>query len=41
MPLQIDYIEWVHEKIEENKIPYNRLEGHIQNMIKVLEKRKG
>ena len=40
MQLQIDCIEWVLEKIEVNKISNDRLEGHIRNMIKDLEKRK-
>jgi hypothetical protein len=40
MQLQIDCIEWVLEKIEVNKIPNDKLEGHIQSMIKNLEKRK-
>jgi hypothetical protein len=40
MQLQIDCIEWVLEKIELNKIPNDRLEGHIRSMIKTLEKRK-
>jgi hypothetical protein len=40
MQLQIDCIEWVLEKIEVNKIPNDRLDGHIQTMIKNLEKRK-
>ena len=40
MQLQIDCIEWVLEKIEENKIPNDRLDGHIRSMIKNLEKRK-
>jgi len=34
MQLQIDYTEWVLEKIEINKIPNDRLEGLIRNMIK-------
>ena len=38
--LQIDCIEWVLEKIEVNKIPNDRLDGHIRSMIKNLEKRK-
>jgi hypothetical protein len=38
--LQIDSIEWVLEKIEVNKIPNDRLDGHIRTMIKDLEKRK-
>jgi hypothetical protein len=40
MQLQIDCIEWVLEKIEVNKIPNDRLDGHIRSMIKNLEKRK-
>jgi hypothetical protein len=40
MQLHIDCIEWVLEKIEENKIPNDRLDGHIRSMIKNLEKRK-
>src|SRR5918995_384814 len=40
MQLQIDCIEWVLEKIEVNKIPNDRLDGHIRTMIKNLEKRK-
>src|SRR5918995_2192305 len=40
MQLQIDWIEWVLEKIEVNKIPNDRLDGHIRSMIKNLEKRK-
>src|SRR5215217_1041786 len=40
MQLQIDCIEWILEKIEVNKIPNDRLEGLIRNMIKDLEKRK-
>src|SRR5919112_1146164 len=40
MQLHIDYIEWVLEKIEVNKIPNDRLDGHIRSMIKNLEKRK-
>jgi hypothetical protein len=40
MQLHIDCIEWVLEKIEVNKIPNDRLDGHIQSMIKNLEKRK-
>ncbi len=40
MQLQIDCIEWVLEKIEVNKIPNDRLDGHIRSMIKDLEKRK-
>ena len=39
MQLQIDCIEWVLEKIEVNKIPNDRLDGH-RSMIKKLEKRK-
>jgi hypothetical protein len=38
--LEIDCIEWVLEKIEVNKIPNDRLDGHIRTMIKNLEKRK-
>jgi hypothetical protein len=37
MQLQIDCIEWVLEKIE---VSNDRLEGHIQKMIKNLEIRK-
>jgi hypothetical protein len=37
--LQIDCIEWILEKIEVNKIPNDRLGGHIRSMIKNLEKR--
>jgi hypothetical protein len=40
MQLQIDWIEWVLEKIEVNKIPNNRLDGVIQKMIRDLEIRK-
>jgi hypothetical protein len=40
MQLQIDCIEWILEEIEGNKIPNDRLEGLIRNMIKDLEKRK-
>jgi hypothetical protein len=40
MQLQIDCIEWILEEIEVNKIPNDRLEGLIRNMIKDLEKRK-
>ena len=40
MQLQIDCIEWVLEKIEVNKIPNDRLEGHIRTMIKSLEKER-
>jgi hypothetical protein len=40
MQLQIDCLEWVLEKIEVNKIPNDRLDGHIRTMIKNLEKRK-
>jgi hypothetical protein len=40
MQLHIDCIEWVLEKIEENKIPNDRLDGHIRSTIKNLEKRK-
>jgi hypothetical protein len=40
MQLYIDCIEWVLEKIEENKIPNDGLDGHIRSMIKNLEKRK-
>jgi hypothetical protein len=40
MQLHIDCIEWVLEKIEVNKIPNDRLDGHIRSMIKNLEKRK-
>jgi hypothetical protein len=40
MQLQIDCIEWALEKIEVNKIPNDRLDGHIRSMIKNLEKRK-
>jgi hypothetical protein len=39
MQLKIDCIEWVLEKIEVNKIPNDRLDGHIRSMIKNLEKR--
>ena|SRR5918995_364397 len=40
MQLHIDCIEWVLEKIKENKIPNDRLDGHIRSTIKNLEKRK-
>jgi hypothetical protein len=40
MQLQIDCIEWILEEIEVSKIPNDRLEGLIRNMIKDLEKRK-
>jgi hypothetical protein len=40
MQLQIDCIEWVLEKVKVNKIPNDRLNGHILSMIKNLEKRK-
>ena len=40
MQLQIDCIEWVLEKIEVNKIPNDRLDGHNRTVIKDLEKRK-
>jgi hypothetical protein len=36
----LDCIEWVLEKIEVNKIPNDRLDGHIRKMVKDLEKRK-
>jgi hypothetical protein len=37
--LEIDCIEWTLKKIEDNKIPNDRLEGVIRSMIKDLEKR--
>jgi hypothetical protein len=40
MQLEIDCIEWALQKIEVNKLPYNRLEGVIKTMIKDLEKGK-
>jgi hypothetical protein len=40
MQLQIDCIERVLEKIEVNKIPNDRLDGHIRSMIKNLKRRK-
>ncbi len=33
MQLQIDCIEWVLEKIEVNKIPNDRLDGHIRHKV--------
>jgi hypothetical protein len=41
MQLQIDCIEWVLEKIEVNKIPNDRLDGHIRTMNQELGKKKG
>jgi hypothetical protein len=40
MQLQIDCYEWVLEKIDVNKIPFDRLERIIKATIKDLEKRK-
>jgi hypothetical protein len=40
MQLQIDCIEWILEEIEGNKIPNDRLEGLIRNMIKDLEEER-
>jgi hypothetical protein len=40
MQLEIDCVEWASQKIEVNKLPYNRLEGVIKTMIKDLEKGK-
>jgi hypothetical protein len=40
MQLEIDCYEWVIEKTEVNKIPFDRLEGVIKVTIKDLEKRK-
>ena len=40
MQLQIDYIEWVLEKIEVNKISNDRLDGLVRRTIKDLEIRK-
>ena len=40
MQLEIDCYEWVLEKIEVNKIPFDRLERIIKATIKDLEKRK-
>jgi hypothetical protein len=40
MQLRTDCIEWALEKIEENKIPNDRLDGLIRSMVKNLEKRK-
>ena len=34
MQLQIDYIEWVLQKIEINKIPNDRLEALFKKIIK-------
>jgi hypothetical protein len=40
MQLEIDCYEWVIEKTEVNKIPFDRLEQVIKATIKDLEKRK-
>jgi hypothetical protein len=40
MQLEIDCYEWVIEKTEVNKIPFDRLERVIKTTIKDLEKRK-
>jgi hypothetical protein len=40
MQLEIDSYEWVLEKIEVNKIPFDRLERISKATIKDLEKRK-
>ena len=40
MQLEIDCYEWVIEKIEVNKITFDRLERVIKATIKDLEKRK-
>jgi hypothetical protein len=40
MQLEIDCYEWVLGKIEENKIPFDRLERIIKATIRDLEKRK-
>ena len=40
MQLEIDCYEWVIEKTEVNKIPFDRLERVIKITIKDLEKRK-
>jgi hypothetical protein len=40
MQLEIDCYEWVLEKIELNKIPFDRLERVIKATIRDLEKRK-
>jgi hypothetical protein len=40
MQLEIDCYEWVIEKTEVNKIPFDRLERVIKATIKDLEKRK-
>jgi hypothetical protein len=40
MQLEIDCYEWVLEKIEVNKIPFDRLERFIKATINDLEKRK-
>jgi hypothetical protein len=40
MQLEIDCYEWVIEKIEVNKIPFDRLERIIKTTIKDLEKQK-
>ena len=39
MQLEIDCYEWVIEKIEVNKIPFDRLEWIIKATIKDLEKK--
>ena len=40
MQLEIDCYEWVLEKLEVNKIPFDRLERIIKATINDLEKRK-
>jgi hypothetical protein len=40
MQLEIDCYEWVIEKTEANKIPFDRLDRIIKATIKDLEKRK-
>jgi hypothetical protein len=40
MQLEIDCYEWVIEKIEVNKIPFDRLERVIKATIRDLENRK-
>ena len=40
MQLEIDCIEWALQKIEENKLPNDRLEGINKTMIQDLEKER-
>ena len=40
MQLEIDCIEWALQKVEENKLPNDRLEGINKTMIQDLEKER-